>query len=275
HLQDVSQRQISTEVKVSRNTVSKYIEAFEKSKATDVRNLAVTEDILSPPSYKKRDGVKRKMTEEIIERLKGFIQDNEWKRKNNMSKQQMKKIDMYEKLQEEGYDIGYTTVRNFVNTEEVRAKEVFVRQRYSAAWEVEFDWGEVKLVIDGKRKSYSLAVFTLAYSNYRFALLYESETMICVQDVHTKLIDHLGFVPSVFTYDNMRTVVKSFVGTDRKITDGMLNLSNYYGFRIRLCEPRKGNQKGHVERSVEVVRRKAFSYDIAFGSLEDARKRLS
>ncbi|ANU10121.1 hypothetical protein BBH88_07300 [Planococcus antarcticus DSM 14505] len=275
HLQDVSQRQISTEVKVSRNTVSKYIEAFEKSKATDVRNLPVTEDILSAPSYKKRDGVKRKMTEEIIDRLRGFIQDNEWKRKNNMSKQQMKKIDMYEKLQEEGYDIGYTTVRNFVNIEEMRAKEVFIRQRYSAAWEVEFDWGEVKLVIDGKQKSYSLAVFTLAYSNYRFALLYESETMICVQDAHTKLIDHLGFVPSVFTYDNMRTVVKSFVGTDRKITDGMINLSNYYGFRIRLCEPRKGNQKGHVERSVEVVRRKAFSYDIAFASLEDARKRLS
>ncbi|EIM04969.1 transposase, partial [Planococcus antarcticus DSM 14505] len=69
-----------------RNTVSKYIEAFEKSKATDVRNLPVTEDILSAPSYKKRDGVKRKMTEEIIDRLRGFIQDNEWKRKNNMSK---------------------------------------------------------------------------------------------------------------------------------------------------------------------------------------------
>nr|AGR88925.1 cointegrase [Mammaliicoccus lentus]AHB87386.1 cointegrase [Staphylococcus rostri] len=209
------------------------------------------------------------MTEEIVERLKGFIQDNEWKRKNNMSKQQMKKIDMYEKLQEEGYDIGYTTVRNFVNSEERRTKEVYIRQRYSAAWEVEFDWGEVKLVIDGKQKSYSLAVFTLAYSNYRFALLYESETMICIQDAHTKLIDHLGFVPSVFTYDNMRTVVKSFVGTDRKITDGMINLSNYYEFRIRLCEPRKGNQKGHVERSVEVVRR------FAFPSLEDAQKRLA
>jgi hypothetical protein len=77
----------------------------------------------------------------------------------------------------------------------MRVKEVFIRQRYSAAWEVEFDWGEVKLVIDGKQKSYSLTVFTLAYSNYRFALLYESETMICVQDAHTKLIDHLGFVP--------------------------------------------------------------------------------
>jgi DNA-binding transcriptional regulator LsrR (DeoR family) len=70
HLQDVNQRQISTEVKVSRNTVSKYIEAFEKSKSTDVRNLPVTKDIVSAPSYKKRAGVKRKMTPEIEERLR-------------------------------------------------------------------------------------------------------------------------------------------------------------------------------------------------------------
>lgn len=95
HLQEVSQRQISEKVKISRNTVSKYIDAFEKSKATDVRNLPVTEDILSPPSYKKRTGVKRKLTSEIEERLRGFIEDNEWKRKNNMGKQQMNDHDIF------------------------------------------------------------------------------------------------------------------------------------------------------------------------------------
>lgn len=275
YLQETSQRQIAKELKISRNTVSKYIRAFEVSKSVDVRNLSVTEDIVTPPTYKKRKETKRKLTSEMIERLRVFIRENEWKRKNKMSKQQMKMVDMHEKLLDEGFDISYTTVRNFVNVEEIRKKEVFIRQRYSAGREIEFDWGEVKLIIDGKQRSYSLAVFTLAYSNYRFAMLYESETLICVQDVHTKLINHLGFVPSVFTYDNMRTVVKSFIGTERKITDGMLNISNYYNFKIRLCEPRKGNQKGHVERSVEFIRRKAFSADISFVTLEDAQKHLA
>ena len=73
----------------------------------------------------------------------------------------------------------------------------------------------------------------------------------------------------------MRTVVKSFIGTERTITDSMTNLSNYYQFKIRLCEPRKANEKGHVERSVEFIRRKAFSSQYSFTSLTKGRDTFS
>ena len=192
-----------------------------------------------------------------------------------MSKQQMKMVDMHEKLLDAGYSISYTTVRNFVNKVTTKNKEVFIRRYCEPGYEVEFDWGEVKLQIDGKIKSYSLAVFTLAHSNYRYAKLYQSESQVCVLDVHTKFIDHIGFIPTVFTYDNMRTVVKSFIGTERSITDSMINLSNYYQFKIRLCEPKKGNQKGHVERSVEFIRRKVFSSKYTFSNLKEAELLLS
>lgn len=120
-----------------------------------------------------------------------------------------------------------------------------------------------------------MAVFTLPYSNDRFAYLYESETIVCVQDAHVKCIEYLQFIPEVFTYDNMRTVVKNFIGNDREITEGMKNLSMHYHFKIRLCEPRKGNQKGHVERSVEYIRRKAFAHRDTFTSLEEAQSYLA
>jgi hypothetical protein len=187
----------------------------------------------------------------------------------------MKMVDMHQKLLDAGYSISYTTVRNFVNEESAKSKEVFIRKNSEPSQEVEFDWGEVKLEINGKIKSYSLAVFALVHSNYRFAKLYQSESQVCVLDVHTRFIEHIGFVPSVFTYDNMRTVVKSFIGTERTITDSMVNLSNYYHFKIRLCEPRKGNQKGHVERSVEFIRRKAFSSEYSFSSLVEAEQHLA
>lgn len=48
-----------------------------------------------------------------------------------MHKQQLKIIDMYEKLLDEGFNIGYTTVRNFVNSEEKRMKELHIRQTVS------------------------------------------------------------------------------------------------------------------------------------------------
>ena len=46
-------------------------------------------------------------------------------------------------------------------------------------------------------------------------------------------------------------------------------------FKIRLCEPRKGNQKGHMERSVEYSRRKAFAYRDTFTSIEEAQTYLT
>lgn len=56
--------------------------------------------------------------------------------------------------------------------------------------------------------------------------------MVYLQHVHVKRINLLGFVLQVFTYDNMRTVVKNFIGKEREITDGMKNLSLHYNFKF-------------------------------------------
>lgn len=274
-LEGVSQREIAKRTNKSRNTVHKYIRSYEESKQVDIHNLPISEDIVKAPTYKKRIGKKKVLTEKIKQILRGYINENVWKRNHYMAKQQMKMIDMYEELVDAGYAISYTTVRNFVNKEVAKSREVFIRRHCEPGYEVEFDWGEIKLEIDGKIKSYSLAVFTLAHSNYRFAMIYQSESQVCVLDVHAKFIHHIDFIPEVFTYDNMRTVVKSFIGTEKAITDSMIHLSNYYQFKIRLCEPRKGNEKGHVERSVEFIRRKAFSAAYSFASLQEAEEHLS
>ena len=275
HQDDKSQRQIAKELGISRNTVKKYIEEDLEKRKQDIRELPITDNYVTPPSYKKRKGNKRALTPTVMKRIRKMLKDNEYKRQHQMHKQQLKMIDIHEKLLDEGFEISYTTVRNFVNSEEKRQKEVFIRQKATAGHEIEFDWGEVKLIIDQTLRSLSMAVFTLPYSNERIAYLYESETMVCVQDAHVKCINYLGFVPEVFTYDNMRTVVKNFIGTEREITDGMKNLSMHYHFKIRLCEPRKGNQKGHVERSVEYIRRKAFAHRDTFASLEEAQAYLT
>src|SRR5699024_1434888 len=101
---------------------------YEKSKTEDVRDLPIVENIVQPPTYKKRKGKKRVLTEKIKSILRGYIKENEWKRNHYMSKQQMKIIDMHEKLIDEGYSISYTTVRNFVNSEISKTKEVFIRR---------------------------------------------------------------------------------------------------------------------------------------------------
>jgi len=275
YLEGLSERKIAQKTKKARNTVRKYIKQFEQSRHEDVQDLPITEEVLRAPTYKKRKGKPIALTLEVKSKIRGYLKDNEWKRDHYMSKQQMKITDMHEKLLDEGHQISYTTVRNFVNKESSKTKEVFIRRYAEAGHEVEFDWGEIKLEIDQKLKVYYLAIFTLPYSNYRFARIYESQSMVCLLDVHVEFLKHLGFIPKVFTYDNMRTVVKQFIGSERKITDSMIHLSNYYQFKIRLCQPRKGNEKGHVERSVDFIRRKAFSAVYSFQSLKEAGKHLA
>ena len=73
----------------------------------------------------------------------------------------------------------------------------------------------------------------------------------------------------------MKTAVKKFVSrTEKEPTDELLKLSLYYGFQYRFCNVRSGNEKGHVERSVEYIRRKAFCIKDTFSSLEEANEYL-
>lgn len=128
--------------------------------------------------------------------------------------------------------------------------------------------------IEGRLKPYQLAVFTMAYSNYRFAILYHSQQAVCFQDAHVQFFRQLARVPVQMVYDDMRTVVKKFVGTELELSPITMSLSVFYGFQVRLCNPRKGNEKGHAERSVEVVQRKAFSLLDVFDSFEQANEHL-
>src|SRR5699024_8352350 len=204
YLQGYKQREITRMVSMSRNTVRKYIKAYEESKKEDTRDLPIAEHILVKPSYKKRKGKKRVLTPTIQQKLLTFMQDNEWKKQNGFRKQMMKITDMHEALLDAGHQIGYKTVRNFINLNGRKKKELFIRRHHEAGDAVEFDWGEVKLVLNGELKKLSMAIFTLPYSNYRFARLYESESMVCLLDVHVKFIETVGFIPKTFVYDNMR-----------------------------------------------------------------------
>ncbi|RKJ44090.1 hypothetical protein D7X33_34990, partial [Butyricicoccus sp. 1XD8-22] len=47
-------------------------------------------------------------------RIRKMLKDNEYKRQHQMYKQQLKMIDIHEKLLDEGFEISYTTVRKIV-----------------------------------------------------------------------------------------------------------------------------------------------------------------
>lgn len=76
-------------------------------------------------------------------------------------------------------------------------------------------------------------------------------------------------------YDNMRVAVARFVGhNEKEPTRALLELRGHYKFTHRFTNFYRGNEKGHVERSVEYVRRKAFAPKDDFTSVHEAQQWL-
>ena len=86
---------------------------------------------------------------------------------------------------------------------------------------------------------------------------------------------HIGGIFHEMVYDNMRIVVARFVGKhEKEPTRALIDLKGHYRFGHRFCNTGRGNEKGHVERSVEYIRRKAFAMCDTFGSVALAQCHL-
>ncbi len=182
-------------------------------------NAELIADIVSPPKYDSSNRKRTKLTDEIIERIQFFLKENEIKRAAGRSKQQKKNIDIYECLIEEGYDISYPTVGNYIraNSKEAKeAKEAFIRQEYQLGEISEFDWGYVNLIISGKPKTFQMAAFCSTKGSYRYANLYHNQKTENFLDVHVKFFNNIKGVYQTVVYENMKVAVKKFVKRNEK-----------------------------------------------------------
>ena len=275
-------KQIARDLNVSKNTVKTYINEFLDSKKelinSGVSKYELIENMVEKPKYKSTKRLPRVMTDEVKEIIREFLSENDIKRNTGKVKMCMTAQDMYEALVEQGFTLSYTSVAQYVQKykENEHTYEAFIKQKYDYAEICEFDWGEVKLVIDGIDVKYRMAVFTMAKSNFRFAYLYKNENSQSFVDAHIRFFEYIGGVPKCMVYDNMKVAVAKFVGrTEKEATEALKKLSVYYGFNYRFCNIRSGNEKGHVENSVDFIRRKAFSSVNSFEDELCAFKRLA
>ena len=273
-----SQRSISRALQISRTTVKKYIEGYESQLKQSKSEQDSFSIFLSQfPVYKSSKRSKLKLTQEVQEVIDKYLEENQQKMQQGLRKQLLKNCDIFEQLNLQGYDIGYTTVCNYIRSksDKEHIKEAFIRQEYNPGEVCEFDWGEVKLYINDELIRFQLAVFTSAYSNYRFAALYQRQDTLAFMESHVAFFDYTQGVYKQMVYDNMRVAVSKFIGKyEKEPTQALLQLRGHYKFTHRFCNAYKGNEKGHVERSVEYVRRKAFAIKSRFDSQEEAGKWL-
>lgn len=284
-----SKRQIAEEMHISRHTVDKIVWEYERlcldsNGECDMKALAAL--LGSEPKFNTPERSCPVVTDEIKGIIRKCLEENRVRRATGMRKLLWTCKGIHTMLTDKGFTLSYPSVCNHVSrisatmgTKPRKAPDLYIRREHDPGQECEFDWGEIPLVIAGKRQNVQMAVFTLLHSNRRSAWLFRRQDTLSLMEAHRNFFIEVNGVPQTMVYDNMKVAVVIRTGRQGRPavkypTKAMQRLALYYKFEERFCNARSGWEKGSVERSVEIVRRDAFVSRQSFETLEDAQKWL-
>lgn len=277
-------RKVSRITGRDRKTISKYykehkeLEKQLEEALNDQEVRAIQNKIVQVPHYPKRKSTYRKWTKAMDDFMEYHL---EAEKDRNLKlgvnhKQKLTITMMHELMLEADFEIGMTTVRNNMNRKREKLQAVFIRQIYQPAQRLEFDYGEVLLMIGGVKTKVYMAVISSPYSNFRTAYLYHNQGQKTFLDAHNRVFSELGGVPREMVYDNMRNVVTKFIGhNEKELNEKLLQMALYYGFEVNVTNVFSGHEKGHVENSVGYIRKKAFTTHYEFDTIKAAEDRLN
>jgi hypothetical protein len=275
----LSTREVSKETGHTRATVKKYWEDYqskvESLSAPDADVKAIQESLYSAPTYNSSTRTRWKYTEAVEKRLKEIL--NEEERKTDLfgknHKQKLTNKQIHGKLKREGHDVSVCTINIALASLRKAEKAVYIRQEYELGDRLEYDFGELFLDCGEGVKKYQMAVLSSPGGKFRWLYLYTNQKKAVFMDSHVRFFDMMGGSYREVVYDNMRNVVSKFIGrTEKELNEDLLKMSLYYGFKINVTNCYAANEKGHVEKSVDILRNQIFADTWTFNSLEDAQE---
>jgi transposase len=220
-----SARRVAREMGISRNTVRKYVE-------------------VSQPVRREKLPRAQPVVERVGERIEAILE--EWQHRTTR-KQRITGSRVHRQLRQEGYEVGITTVREYLSEWRRQRAEVFVPLVHRPGDEAQVDFFEVTVSLAGVLRKAWLFVLRLRYSGRDFAWLYEHCDQVSFLDGHVRAFEHLGAVPQRGIYDNLRPAVRKIVRAQRELTGRFQALVSHYLFEPCFARPGEGHDKGGVE----------------------------
>lgn len=229
-----SQRAVAKEFGLSRESVRKMLQ------------YAV------PPGYQRQQPIRRPKLGPWLGVIDAVLEDN--KRRPVKQRHTAKRI--FGRLREEHqFTGGYTIVKDYVRSAELRSREMFVPLTH-APGEAQADFGEALVVIAGVEQKAHYLAMDLPHSDDCFVAAFPAETTEAFLEGHVRAFAYFGGVPTRILYDNTKIAVARILGGEqRQRTRAFSELQSYYLFADKFGRPAKGNDKGKVEGLVGYARR--------------------
>jgi transposase len=227
-------RRLAREMGIDRNTVRRYLRGAPAG-------VGKPRGVLGSP-----------VSESVRPRALELLEDSkQW----TAGKQRLTAARLYTMLGSEGFDVGYTVVKDIVREWKRQRKEVFVPLVYKPGDSAQVDFFEVFVDLGGTRCKAHMFVMRLMHSGRDFAWLYPRQDQTCFLDGHVRAFEHFGAVPHRLVYDNLKAAVrKILVGGGRELSARFLAIANHYLFEPCFARPRTGHDKGGVESRGKAIR---------------------
>jgi transposase len=162
----------------------------------------------------------------------------------------LKALQVWQRLRERQVTISRRVVERF--TKDFRRKKrdkVYWPLAFLPGEEAQVDWFCVDHPKLGRLWGFTLV---LSYSRYAFVHLFPRSSFEFFIEGHLQAFEALGGCPRALRYDNLRSVVLK--REPLTYNPAFLEFARHYGFEIRLCNVRAGNEKGRVERLIRSIR---------------------
>jgi transposase len=223
---------VARELGISRNTVSKYL-------------------VESEPVRKETIPRERPVMDKVVPRIDELL--DEWKHRVT-PKQRVTGERILRQLREEHYQVGITTVRDYLREKRRKSAEVFIPLVHHAGEEGQCDFFDVTVEEGGELHRIWKLVLHLPYSERDFTWLYDSCDQLSFLDGHVRAAAHFHGLPNRIVYDNLSAAVKRRVGLLPELTERFQALVSHYLFEPCFARRGEGHDKGSVEARGKGIR---------------------
>jgi transposase len=261
HVKGKSVRAIARELRLSRDTVTKYLRSGETA-------------------------AKYERGKQPFPQLGAFLAELDRLLERNERQPLRDRLDkrqLFEALRRAGYSGGYDAVRRYARRwaearatkTEAKAAEAFIPLTFAPGEAYQFDWSEEWIVLDGVAFKVQVAHVRLSHSRMPYIRAYPRQTQEMVFDAHARAFASWGGTCERGIYDNMKTAVDAvFVGKERKFNRRFVQMCSHYLVEPTACTPAAGWEKGQVENQVGSLRQRLFVPRPHVKTLEELNRQL-
>lgn len=172
-----------------------------------------------------------------------------------IDKHNLSAIRILEEIRKQGYDGGYTILKDYCSTvrKDRRIPAVY-RYETDPGKQSQVDFGDFgRIEMDGiSRKLYAFSMI-LGFSRMRYA---EFTTDISTENVikmHLNAFRYYGGYTDTILYDNTKQIVleRKIPASESRFNLKFRDFAEYYGIVIRLCFPYRAQTKGKIESTIK------------------------